>query len=723
MKLRRLFFSILFVFLSASAFADDPGITKVRLIQLSDSTYQLEADVSQQLIWAIKQPIFPDRFMVSEVEYENRKGWIVATSVATSNSTALGPEDELLLPWLRNGVDLTVQWLDGTIKKGLFIRSLDGIHIPMSQLISEEKTSFDIVKEYSILGFKHFSFYGIHIILVFALLFAAIKSNSIAYLLWFSLGHGLSFILVDFQLPHINLLFVDLLALVLTFLLAYYSHSSLNFKHFTTLFVIFGLLHGLGLFNEISSGEISVEQKRIAQFAAILAIEMGNYTTALIFIVFLKRLKRSKWLSYVPGVLSVCLLLILFNDLVKDGKTQILNQGDQVSATRYELPVAQTGLNTGVVQRGARALTTPIMNYITIEPYEIRMEILILARTAVQMIGIDDRGMKSIPIQSLEPIKNRVLNQITQYNFVQINDNKVSPVLSRADFVTLSSAGVLLRETLQIESLDEGILGLTIVFETKDLADELSLQWNVFPENEPDIETTITDPFGGSVEVISKENNALNWKKKLSSYTVPVVEEVAFQRPRIPFISIFLFIVAIFLFLLKKTGWFKKSGVIVLCIGFVLYPLLRIESGLPVLYRWKPSTENSSMVLERLLTNVYRSFDLRNEEDIYDRLSTSVEGDQLTEIYLQNRRSMELEYRGGAKAKVDELEIEEIGKIAKTEEGNFISKVTWIVGGSVSHFGHTHYRRNLNHAIITFGIVDNHWKIRKIELLDEKRII
>jgi hypothetical protein len=44
------------------------------------------------------------------------------------------------------------------------------------------------------------------------------------------------------------------------------------------------------------------------------------------------------------------------------------------------------------------------------------------------------------------------------------------------------------------------------------------------------------------------------------------------------------------------------------------------------------------------------------------------------------------------------------------------------VSGSVSHFGHTHYRRNRNHALVTFVMDDDSWKIENIELIDEKRL-
>jgi hypothetical protein len=101
----------------------------------------------------------------------------------------------------------------------------------------------------------------------------------------------------------------------------------------------------------------------------------------------------------------------------------------------------------------------------------------------------------------------------------------------------------------------------------------------------------------------------------------------------------------------------------------------------------------------------------------------SVTGDQLTQIYLQNRQSLELENRGGARANVDEVDILAINKVTKSEDDGFVANTVWTVSGSVSHFGHTHYRRNRNHARVTFVMDDDSWKIKDIELIDEKRLL
>ena len=101
----------------------------------------------------------------------------------------------------------------------------------------------------------------------------------------------------------------------------------------------------------------------------------------------------------------------------------------------------------------------------------------------------------------------------------------------------------------------------------------------------------------------------------------------------------------------------------------------------------------------------------------------SVTGDQLAQIYLQNRQSLELENRGGARANADEVSILSVSKVKSAEDDGFVADTVWTVSGSVSHFGHTHYRRNHNHALVTFVMDDDSWKIKDIELIEEKRLL
>ena len=725
-------FSILIILSSATiALADDVGITKARLIQKTGKSYVLEADVTQMLVWAIKAPIFPDRFQVSTLEYINQAGWIVVQATATTTGEPLSAQDEILLPWMRNGAALTVQWLDGSVRQGLFLRSLEGIHVPMRMLIPSSQSLREFCVEHFTFGLKHLTFKWVHLLFVWALALLAPSRELFKILLYFTFGQACSLILADVGFPGFDLLFVDILGTLLVLMLAHAAVNHRSVRPYLAPVFLYGLLHGLAYAQECSLLELRLDQKLPALFMFNAAVDIGHFVVATLLISVVRLMggvpHSRKIASYTVGVWSVALLAALFQEHVIAGKTDVLGLSASQMATQYTLPASQKIQSGAQRPGGARRLTHPVMSYLSVEPYEVRQEILIQARAAVQFLGVDDEGKGSIPVQSLDPVKSGILEMIRKENPIFIEGQPAAPVLARADFVTLGPAGVIVRPEPVLESLDDGIIGLTLVYETPAMADEIRIDWRLFSETVRKIEATTTDPFGGATMILSPEENGLHWKSRLSGYRVPVIEEVIVEKQRLPVVSIVIFLAA--LVSLIPSIWRKPllSGRPVLLgivgLGFLAYPFLRFPVDLPWVTQWKPSTERTSIILDGLLTNVYRAFDVRDESRVYDRLARSVTGDQLTQIYLENRRALELENRGGAQANVDEVELLSVNKVTASEAGGFVADAVWTVSGSVSHFGHTHYRRNKNHALVTFEKDGDTWKIRGIELIEEERLL
>ena len=154
----------------------------------------------------------------------------------------------------------------------------------------------------------------------------------------------------------------------------------------------------------------------------------------------------------------------------------------------------------------------------------------------------------------------------------------------------------------------------------------------------------------------------------------------------------------------------------------VLWPHYQISIGNNA--RASQITEDESKVITlNLLKNVYRAFDFRDEEDVYDKLAISVSGELLTDIYLQNRNSMLIEQAGGAQAKVKQVDIISTDVVeSKSQKGALDVRTKWIAVGSVGHWGHIHTRQNVYDAILTLAVVNGFWKITDIELLEEKRV-
>ena len=61
--------------------------------------------------------------------------------------------------------------------------------------------------------------------------------------------------------------------------------------------------------------------------------------------------------------------------------------------------------------------------------------------------------------------------------------------------------------------------------------------------------------------------------------------------------------------------------------------------------------------------------------------------------------------------------------VRRDGEGGFRIDATWTVSGSVNHFGHVHYRQNRYDAALHLLAVEDTWRIRGIEILDERRVL
>ena len=719
------------LFSSSMALADDVGITKARLIQESEKSYLLEADTTQVLVWAIKAPIFPDRFQVSELEYVTQSGWIVVQARATTEGEPLAAQDKLLLPWMRNGVALTVQWQDGTIQQSLFLRSLEGIHVPMRLLIDTPRALAEVCVDHFRSGLEHIVFKGIHLLFVAALWLLFPARQLFVALLYYAFGQAVAMVLADLGLPGFDLLLADMMGVLVVLLTARAVVKHMPGNPYMSLAALFGLLHGLAVAQSLAGQALPLDQKIPALFMFNLAIDAGHFFWAAILVLLSEVLGHTqRWKTItatVAGALAVALLAVVFNQHVLAGKTDILLLSDTQIATRFALPAAQKSPAGGQRPRGARQLTSPVMSYLSVEPYEVRLEVLMQAREAVRFLGVDDAGMGSIPVQSLEPVKQGILKVFQTANPVIIDEQNARPVLTRADFVTLGPAGVIVRPAPVAESLDQGIIGMTLVYETPELADEIQIEWRLFSETVQKIEATSTDPFGGATMILSPDENRWQWKSRLSGYRVPVIETIAVEKKELPVVSIVLFTLVAMLVLvatLRRRSLLRRPvlpGIIGL--GFALYPFVTYPLDLPWVSQWAPSNARTSVILERLLTNVYRAFDVRDENRVYDRLAVSVTGDQLSQIYLENRKALEFENRGGARANVDDVEILSINAVKRSANDGFLADAAWTISGSVSHFGHTHYRQNRYHALVTFAMAGDVWKIRGIELIDEKRIL
>ena len=711
---------------SFNVLADDPGITKVRLIQQADTTYVLEADVPQNILSAIKTPIFPERFVLTNFKFTNQSGWITLRMHITTSGDPLSADEEIVLPWIRNGIDFTAQWLDGSTYKGLFNRSLNGIHIPMIEVMPTSKTTLEVLAEGFLTGIHHWRFKLIHVLFIILLLLNFPGKKTFAVLFSFSMGQAASTILVELTSISIDILYADILIALFMFIVAYAVVTSRKLKYGWAMLFSCGLIHGISYASEIANLNLQGIQKIQSLFAFNIAMDIGNFFIAGICYWIFKWLVPSfqiqRKATVLFGGLSVCLILLVFNENIFSGTVRILDFGSEKQS--ISIPVANKP-STGPVKRGAGKMTTPVMVFLSVEPYEIRQEILIKAGTVLKFLDPENNS-PVIPVKDQEELKQSISDIIVEKSILRVSKQELKPVEIKSHFVRLSRGGVSIRESPMQENSDECIIGITCLYDVESFPDSIHFNWQFFPDSAKVIEVSVVDPHGALTAMLDQQNHIIKWGSRLSGFQLPKVEPITIEQYPFPVVSVLMWFIGL-LFLLwsyfRKKLRIRRFWVMVfIALAFLCYPFVRAETVVPFLPEWKPSEERTSIILNDLMTNVYRAFDRRKESDVYDRLSMSVTGDQLTEIYLQNRQAMALENRGGARAGVDEVKILEVHNIDYARNDGFVADAAWTVRGSVNHFGHTHYRQNQYRALVTFHNDNNIWKISSIEAIDEKRI-
>ena len=376
-----------------------------------------------------------------------------------------------------------------------------------------------------------------------------------------------------------------------------------------------------------------------------------------------------------------------------------------------------------------------VMSYLYVEPYEVRHEILTRVKDLEQWMDLGLRGDEYIERDELAPLKQRIGEFLLHKNEVRIDGNALKPILDRTNYVKVALTGIQLIENPERLEISATIIGVIITYITDGLPQEVTVDWELFTDQIQRVPVTAIDPAGPLMSYVEPQDNVHTWTNFLKNYQLPTVDAVAVAgslgRVNVPVGSIAC------LAILLPVGWQitrrRQRGksvtvpivatVALLGASLAAYPYAQVSVAKPTAIAGNLEGEPAQVLLRTLLKNVYRAFDFREEEDVYDKLALSVSGDLLASIYLQNRKLFAVRKAGGAQAKIKQVDILDVAaeKISDRPLA-FAFKSKWTAMGTVGHWGHVHTRKNLYDAIVTVEAVEGNWKITNLELLEEKRV-
>jgi hypothetical protein len=376
-----------------------------------------------------------------------------------------------------------------------------------------------------------------------------------------------------------------------------------------------------------------------------------------------------------------------------------------------------------------------LMSFLYVEPYEVRHEILTRVKDLGSWMDLGLRGDRYIEIDELEPLKQRIGEFMLSRNPVLVDGEALKPILDRTNYVKVALTGIQLMEKPERIEIATAIIGVIITYITDGLPQQVTVEWELFTDQIQKVPATATDPAGPLPTYLTPDDNVHTWTNFLKNYRLPTVQTVAVAGSlgelSIPWISAICGLLALPVILwivrrrrLGRSTLLPVMGLVTLVIaGAAAYPFARMTVARPTALAGDLRPEQAQDLLQVLLKNVYRAFDFRDEEDVYDKLAISVSGDLLADIYLQNRRSFAVQQAGGAQAKIKSVEIQEaVAERLDDRRLGYAIKGNWAAQGTVGHWGHVHTRRNRYDAVVTVEAVDGIWKITDLEVLEEQRV-
>ena len=382
-----------------------------------------------------------------------------------------------------------------------------------------------------------------------------------------------------------------------------------------------------------------------------------------------------------------------------------------------------------------RQYNAPLSAFLYVEHFEVRKEIVARPKDLQQWIDLGLEGKTVITVADQEELKQKVAEFLMPRGIVEIDGKRIEPILDRIHFIrrTLRRTGIVdPPEDLDINS---AMLGVIFVYPINGLPQEATLTWDLFGPRIQKVASTATDEAGGLPNTLTPDDPVLKWQNFLKnprSLAMRVIDPPPSPlRLSVPVLSALCVVLALVLGVTstrrarveqRMPRKLILSSVVMLVCGLICLPYTHASFTVPFTGASRIKPDEAKSIVGGLLYNIYRSFDRRDESVIYDRLASSLKGDILSDVYLQTRRSMELESQGGARVKVDEVDVLEAVTQESTGQRGFVCRCRWNVSGSVGHWGHIHRRTNQYDAVFTVEPVEDVWKIAAIDLREEKRV-
>ena len=381
-----------------------------------------------------------------------------------------------------------------------------------------------------------------------------------------------------------------------------------------------------------------------------------------------------------------------------------------------------------------------VYSFIYITHYEVRHEVLIPLASLASFLDLNRADPGFLDTEEQDVAAEKIKAFFSSGNPVEIDGVVVQPKFDRIDFYGLDLRDFAVQAERRKVSMANGRVGVIMSYSTKGMPTSVSVTWNLFNDAVKSVDSVVFafDDIQKTEFTMFLTDNTFEWQATDMAPIAPIAgvttdaEKYAVPVIKVPLVSLVFGMVMLGWLgccLFCRCSWITASLVGIFCLlaGWLTWNYQVWELENPFAARPKVSPEQASQVFTQLHKNIFRAFDYRNEEEIYNALAQSVDGELLRDLYLKIIESLKVKEQGGAVSNIREVKIVAGSALAPDQDSglsgrpSFGFRSQWDLVGTVEHWGHIHERTNQYDARFQVELIDDQWKITAMQVLDESQ--
>jgi hypothetical protein len=424
----------------------------------------------------------------------------------------------------------------------------------------------------------------------------------------------------------------------------------------------------------------------------------------------------------------------------------VLNPGDPVTVRfNWEKPplppdASEEEWETWLTERREETLGitsySAVYSFIYINDREVRHEILVPLATLESSVLIPRRDDAFLEVDEQPEAAEQIGAYFSAGNPVLIDGQPVTAEVQRVDFYGVDFRDFAQQAPQRRVSMASARAGVILSFPTQRPPEQVEVTWDRFNKHIFSVRSVVYAYDQTLNHVFSRygTDQVFRWSEP-NRPPLPAIQPVQYRAPPPPRLEIPAATLGLLASapLLALALWWRGAGrplrlavvTAVALLAVLMWPVAHVRIDDPFAPPPKITRDEAFDVFARLHHNIYRAFDYHSENDIYDALARSVDGQLLEELYLQIQKGLAMQEQGGAISRIGQVRIvssEPQLPVPFEAAQGFDFRCRWTVEGTVEHWGHIHARTNQYDAVFHVAERDEAWKITRVQLLGEERV-